>query len=133
MAFEDLSAEELQARLAQMENERVLLEGALEQHHQARKGDLVVEVRNLILGAGYAIEEILPLVPGKASRRRRAARPAGSEQSDPVYTDPQDPACTYVRGRVPGWMKARMVEQGYDPNDKASREAFKTHYLVQSN
>ena len=26
MAFEDLSAEELQARLAQMENERVLLE-----------------------------------------------------------------------------------------------------------
>ena len=27
----------------------------------------------------------------------------------------------------------RMVEQGYDPSEKASREAFKAHYLVQSN
>ena len=133
MAFEDLSAEELQAQLAQMEHERALLEGALEQQHQARKGDLVVEVRNLIFGAGYAIEEILPLVAPKARGRRRASSPAGGERSYPVYTDPQDPASTYVRGPVPGWMKTRMVEQGYDPSEKASREAFKAQYLVRSN
>lgn len=133
MGFEDLSAEELRARLAQMEQERVLLDGVLEQRHQARKGDLVAEARNLILGAGYAIEEILPLVAPKARGRRRAARPASSEESSAVYTDPQDPASTYVRGRVPGWMKARMLEQGYDSSEKASREAFKAHYLVQSN
>jgi DNA-binding protein H-NS len=30
---------------------------------------------------------------------------------------------------LPGWMKAKMQEQGYDPNSKTDRVAFKTNVL----
>ena len=57
-------------------------------------------------------------------------RPAAADPSFPGYVDPENPERVYVRGVLPGWMKALMTEKGYDPKDKASREAFKANVLV---
>ena len=129
MAFEDLSTEDLRNKLAQAEHELAALGRALEERHEAHKGDIALEVRNLILAAGYDLDEILPLVAVKARRRARATAVA-SNPSFATYVDPENPERVYVRGVLPGWMKALMTEKGYDPKDKASREAFKANVLV---
>ena len=138
MAFEDLSAEQLRDKLAETENELAAIARALEERHEAQKGEVVQQVRTLILDAGYDLEEILPLVAQKKARRpRRSAAtaavetaPAAAAPSFPTYVDPENPANAYVRGVLPGWMKALMTEKGYDPKNKASREAFKANVLV---
>lgn len=129
MAFEDLSAEQLREKLAQTEHELAALARALEERHEAKKGEMALQVRNLILGAGYDLDEILPLVVVKARRRARATAGA-SDSRFATYADPENPERVYVRGVLPGWMKALMTEKGYDPTDKASREAFKANVLV---
>ena len=136
MAFEDLSAEQLRDKLAQTENELAALARALEERHEAQKGEIALQVRTLIIDAGYDLDEILPLVPQKKARRpRRGAAtapvaPTAPDPSFPGYVDPENPERVYVRGVLPGWMKALMTEKGYDPKDKASREAFKANVLV---
>ena len=136
MAFEDLSAEELRDKLAQTENELAAIARALEERHEAQKGEIALQVRTLITDAGYDLDEILPLVPQKKARRpRRGAAtapvaPVAPDPSYPGYVDPENPERVYVRGVLPGWMKALMTEKGYDPKDKASREAFKANVLV---
>jgi DNA-binding protein H-NS len=136
MDFDDLSAEQLRDKLAQTENELAALARALEERHEAQKGEIALQVRTLITDAGYDLDEILPLVPQKKARRpRRGAAtapvaPAAPDPSYPGYVDPENPERVYVRGVLPGWMKALMTEKGYDPKDKASREAFKANVLV---
>ena len=136
MDFDDLSAEQLRDKLAQTENELAALARALEERHEAQKGEIALQVRTLITDAGYDLDEILPLVPQKKARRPRRgaatapAAPAAPDPSYPGYVDPENPERVYVRGVLPGWMKALMTEKGYDPKDKASREAFKANVLV---
>jgi DNA-binding protein H-NS len=136
MAFEDLSAEQLRDKLAQTEHELAALARALEARHEAQKGEIALQVRTLITDAGYDLDEILPLVPQKKARRpRRGAAtapvaPVAPDPSYPGYVDPENPEHVYVRGVLPGWMKALMTEKGYDPKNKASREAFKANVLV---
>ena len=132
MAFETLSTEDLRDKLAQTENELAALGRALEERHETQKGEIALQVRNLILGAGYDLDEILPLLAVKARRRGRA-KAGASESSLPAYADPENPQRVYVRGVLPGWMKALMTEKGYDPKEKASREAFKANVLVRQN
>jgi len=133
MDFDDLSAEQLRDKLAQTENELVALARALAARHEAQKGEIALQVRTLILDAGYDLDEILPLVRQKKARRPRrgaATAPAAPDPSYPGYVDPENPEHVYVRGVLPGWMKALMTEKGYDPKNKASREAFKANVLV---
>ncbi len=136
MDFDDLSAEQLRDKLAQTENELAALARALEERHEAQKGEIALQVRTLITDAGYDLDEILPLVPQKKARRpRRGAAtapvaPVAPDPSYPGYVDPENPERVYVRGVLPGWMKALMTEKGYDPKNKASREAFKANVLV---
>ena len=133
MAFEDLSAEQLRDKLAETEHELAAIACALEERHEAQKGEVAQQVRTLILDAGYDLDEILPLVPKKKAgrpRRRAAPAPEAVAPSFPTYVDPENPANAYARGVLPGWMKALMIEKGYDPKDKASREAFKANVLV---
>jgi DNA-binding protein H-NS len=129
MAFEELSAEELRNKIAQTEQDLAALGRALQERHEAQKGEIALQVRTLITDAGYDLDEILPLVAVKARRRARATAVAATPNF-PTYVDPENPANAYVRGVLPGWMKALMTEKGYDPKDKASREAFKANVLV---
>ena len=129
MEFSNMSVEEIRQQLAQIEQNRADLEVALERRRQEAKAQVAQQVRDLIIDNGYDLNEILPLV---AVRKRRglAAKKAVANTQYTRYADPQNPELVYVRGVLPGWMKQRMQEQGYDPSSRPDREAFKANYLT---
>ena len=60
---------------------------------------------------------------GKGAGRRRG-------NGQPHVVDPDDPANTYRKGPLPAWLREKVVAAGYDPADKAHREAFKSDFLT---
>jgi DNA-binding protein H-NS len=123
--LENLSLEEIQEQLNQIDQNRADLEKALEDRQQQAKYDLAQEIKELIAERGYDPSEIVPLL---GARKRRAAAKRGGRQYT-RYVDPENSENVYSRGVIPGWMKQKMEDQGYDPSSKDDREAFKANYL----
>ncbi len=126
MDYKSLSVDELQAELQQIEQNKANLEKALYQRWHEAKAELAQEIREMITGRGYDMDEILDLVTPK---RRRASASKKGNRSYTRYVDPENPDNVYVRGVLPKWMKEKMAAQGYDPSVKDDREAFKASYL----
>jgi DNA-binding protein H-NS len=126
--YQNLSVEELQSQLHQIEQSRVDLEKALYQRWHEAKSELAQEIREMIEQRGYDVDEIAALI---VPRRRRAvaAKKSGGNRSYTRYVDPENPNNVYIRGVLPRWMKEKMAAQGYDPSAKPDREAFKSNYL----
>lgn len=130
MEYTNLSVEEIQQQLEEIEQNKTELQRALAVRRQEAKHEVAQQVRDLILNNGYDLDEIIPLIQ---TRRRRSAAvaktPSSGGRDYTRYVDPENPNNIYVRGVLPGWMKQKMQEQGYDPSVKADREAFKSNYL----
>jgi DNA-binding protein H-NS len=129
MEYTNLSVDEIRQKLAQIEQNKVDLEAALERRRQEAKVEVAQQVRALILDNEYDVNEILSLAAVR-KRRGQTAKKTVTEHQYTRYADPQNPNNVYVRGVIPGWMKQRMQEQGYDPGSKQDREAFKANYLT---
>ena len=130
MEYTNLSLEEIQQQLDEIEQSKAELQRALSTRRDQERHSVAQEVRDLILGRGYDLEEIIPLVTTRRRRVRGASpRPVSGSRDYKRYVDPENPDNIYVRGVLPGWMKQKMQEQGYDPGVKADREAFKANYL----
>jgi DNA-binding protein H-NS len=132
--YANLSVEQIQQQLDEIEHSKAELQRALAVRRQEAKHEVAQHVRDLIINNGYDLEEIVPLIQSRQSRRRRAAAavaksPASAGREYTRYADPENPDNVYIRGVLPGWMKQKMQEQGYDPSVKADREAFKANYL----
>lgn len=123
--YEQLSLEEIEERLYNIDSDRAALEAALEQKRQQSKVDLAQEIKGLILSKGYEVAEIVDLLTAK----RRGAGRVRSSRSYTRYVDPENPDNVYVRGVLPQWMKDQMAARGLNPKEKADREAFKAQYL----
>jgi DNA-binding protein H-NS len=124
--FQQLSVDQIREKLHEVEQSKADLEKALHQRWQEQKSELAQQIRDMIEAQGYDAEEIMGMI---LPRRRRAAAGKKGGRSYVRYVDPQNPENVYVRGVLPGWMKQKMVEQGYDPSIKDDREAFKANYL----
>jgi DNA-binding protein H-NS len=128
--YNNLSLEEIQQQLDDIEQSKSELQRALSARREQERHGVAQEVRDLILDRGYDLEEIIPLVITRRRRARGASpRPASGSRDYKRYVDPENAENIYVRGVLPGWMKQKMQEQGYDPGVKADREAFKANYL----
>jgi DNA-binding protein H-NS len=128
--YANLSVDEIQQQLAEIKSSEAELTRALEIRRQEAKSEIAQQIKELITKYGYDLDEILPLVEAKRRRAGGAARrssPGGRQYTR--FVDPQNSDNVYVRGVLPGWMKQKMQEQGYDPSSKADREAFKSNYL----
>jgi DNA-binding protein H-NS len=128
VAVENLSVDEIERQLAQLTQQRRELENALEQRRHQGKYELAEQIKMMIAERGYAPADITSLLGGR-KRRGGAAAKAGVGRQYTAYRDPDDPSHVYVRGVLPGWMKAKMQEHGYDPSSKTDREAFKANVL----
>ena len=126
MEYQQLSVDQIRERLQEVEQSRADLEKALNQRWHEAKSDLAQQIREMIDAQGYDPEEIMGMV---VPRRRRGGGGKKGGRSYVRYVDPQNPDNVYVRGVLPGWMKTKMAEQGYDSSVKADREAFKANYL----
>lgn len=138
MTVETMSLEELQQHLAELEQQRAIVFHELEQRKQQGKYDVAQQVRDLIIGQGYSLEEILPLVTAKrrrsSTRRQQVSVPEATPQAPAApqgvyYVDPDNPANTYVKGALPAWLKEKIVAQGLDPKSKEDRIRFKAEFL----
>ncbi len=127
MDFKNLSVDELQSQLQQIEQNKADLEKALYQRWHEAKSELAQELRDMIEGRGYEIDEILELVAPK--RRRGAGTGKKGNRNYTRYVDPENPENVYVRGVLPKWMKEKMTAQGYDPSVREDRESFKANHL----
>lgn len=130
MEYANLSVEEIQRQLAEAESKKTELRRLLEVRREEGKDDVVQQIRDLIENNGYDYDEIIPLVVPK--RRRAGAvvvRKLVGDRQYKRYVDPDNPENIYVRGVLPGWMKQKMQDQGYDPSSKEDREAFKANSL----
>ncbi|WP_295391644.1 H-NS histone family protein [uncultured Thiodictyon sp.] len=130
MEYANLSLDEIRQHLETIEQNKSELQRALSTRRQEAKQGVVQQIRDLITQNGYEVDEIVPLIQ---ARRRRG--PAAAPRATPSgrdytrYVDPENAQNIYVRGVLPGWMKQKMQEQGYDASKKADREAFKANYL----
>lgn len=138
MHLDNMSLEELQQHLADLEQQQAIALIELEQRKQQGKYDLAQQIKDMITAQGYSLEDILPLVTAKrqrsASRRQQVSAPEATPQAPAApqgayYVDPDNPAITYVKGFLPEWMKQRMVTKGLDPQSKEDRNHFKAIYL----
>lgn len=127
--YANLSVVEIQQQLDEIEQSKAELQRALVARRQEAKHSVAQQVRDLIAQGGYELDEIVPLIVPRRRRSTAAPRPAPSGRDYTRYVDPENPANVYVRGVLPGWMKQKMQEQGYDSSVKADREAFKANYL----
>jgi DNA-binding protein H-NS len=127
--FEGLSVEQIQEQLYQVEQSRADLEKALEQRKQQEKYDVAQEVKDLIAQRGYALGEIVPLLTTKKRRAVAAATTKKSGRQYTRYVDPDNADNVYVRGVLPGWMKQKMLDNGFDPGAREDREKFKAEFL----
>lgn len=127
--YENMTVGEIQQQLDEMEASRAELERALVIRRQEARHEVVQQVKELILNSGYELDEIIPLVTVRRRRGAGSGRATSSGRDYTRYVDPENAENIYVRGVLPGWMKGKMQEQGYDPSIKADREAFKANYL----
>ncbi len=129
MEYANLSVDEIQQQLENIEMSKAELRRALEQRRQEAKQEIAEQIREMIVQQGYDLEEIVPLIVQRRRRAAAVARKGGGNRQYTRFVDPQNPENVYVRGVLPGWMKQKMQEQGYDPSSKSDREAFKASYL----
>ena len=127
MGLDNLSVDEIQQQLDELAQSQADLEAALEQRQQQAKYDLAQEIKDLVQDRGYDLSEIAALL-GTRRRRSGGGKKAGSRQYT-KYVDPDNAENVYVRGVIPGWMKQKMTDQGYDPSSKQDRETFKANSL----
>jgi DNA-binding protein H-NS len=122
----ELSTKEIQEQLAQIEADKKALEAALKNQRAAELSGFAKEIKEHITERGYTVDEVFSVL-SKGRRKSAAGRRSGNY---PHYVDPDNPANTYSRGPVPGWLKEKMIASGYDPADRAQREEFKTSHLM---
>jgi len=127
VGIDTLSVGEIQQQLQELDQSRADLEQALAQRRKQTKSELVQEVRDLIQERGFEVDEIAPFINPR--RKRSISTKTGSQRKYTTYVDPDNSKNTYVRGVIPGWMKQKMQEQGYDPGSKEDRDTFKTNHL----
>lgn len=134
MELENLSYEEIQRLVADLEQERLSALAALEQRKEQAKYELAQTIKDMIAEQGYALNDIVPLL-GVRKRRGPARsvtaprRSSTDNRQRTLYIDPDNAENVYSRGATPGWMKQKMQDQGYDPASKGDRDAFKANYL----
>ena len=122
---QDLSINQIQDKLAQIEIDKKELDSALQRRRSSERADFANEIRDKITERGYSVDEVFALLNKgrrKASSTRRSAEYAR-------YVDPDNPEHSYSRGPLPSWLQEKMTATGYDPADKAQREEFKSTHL----
>ena len=120
----DLTLEQLQQRLSELETEWNEIEAAIAEKLEDDKQQLAEEIAQQIKDAGHELAEIISLISPRRRRGKAAVTPSYT-----TYVDPDNPDNTYVRGALPGWLKDKMRAAGFDPGEKEDRETFKAQHL----
>ncbi len=123
--FSELSVDEIQQRLTNIDTDRAALERELDRKRQQVKKDLAQEIKAMIEERGYDVGEIVELI----SARKRSGTGTGRGRGNRSYVSYVDQNNVYTRGVLPRWMKDQMAEKGLDSSNKEDRDTFKEQHL----
>lgn len=129
MEYEELSVDEIERHLEEIQQNQAELQRVLKARREEGKQQVAQEVQALVQDRGYKMKEILPLLKSRGRRSVQNVTKMPKRTSKIQYVDPDNPKNIYSRGVIPGWMKNKMVELGYDPSVKDQRDAFKAKCL----
>lgn len=136
MEYTNLSVDEIRRQLEEAESKQAELNRLLAVRRHEGRDEVIRQIREIIENHGYEYDEIVPLLTPKRGRGRARGFVVASQKSGASsarqytrYVDPDNASNIYVRGVLPGWMKQKMQEQGYDPTSKDDRETFKSNSL----
>jgi DNA-binding protein H-NS len=97
---------------------------------------LIVDgIKSYISDNGFTLDEVLPLLTPNVKRQRSKSTKAKTTRNEgprPVFTSKLDAANVYVRGVLPAWLRKEMVDAGFNPDDKASRDKYKAEHMISS-
>lgn len=120
---------EITSTIEELDAQRAQLEAALADAKVAAREHVVQTVRDMIAEAGFAADEILPLVEPQPKTAK--ARTNGDGRAFPTYALKSDQTVTYRRGVLPAKLKDAMLDAGFDPSMGDDRAKFKAAYMVQ--
>lgn len=125
-----MSIIDLKAQLEEIEARKAALHAAIEQHKAEAKTGLIASIKDHIHQHGYTLEEIVSeLSPAPAKRAPRVAPGRSEKPAYPTYRLKSDARRTYVRGRIPDWLRDAISAAGMDPAKPDDRERFKVEYM----
>ena len=105
--------------IAELQARREKLDAEIEAVKAKKLAALVETLRKTIADAGYKVGDVAPLLAPRKVIRKSAV----------VFQLKGDPSKTYSKGPMPAWMKEAIAGKGMDPQDKASREIFRTLHM----
>ncbi len=126
--FSELSVDEIQQRLTNIDTDRAALERELDRKRQQVKKDLAQEIKAMIEERGYDVGDIVELISARKRSGTGTGRGRGN-RSYVSYVDPNNENNVYTRGVLPRWMKDQMAEKGLDSSNKEDRDTFKEQHL----
>lgn len=116
---------ELIAQLEEVERQKRELEASLAAAKEQGRAKIVEEIRGMVSASGFDLYEILDLISPAPQAKKRGNRGNGAYRG---WVSNDDPALTYVRGRMPGWIMSKMTDLGMTPKSKEDRRRFlETH------
>ena len=127
MDYSTVATDELKAQLQRIEEHRAELEAAIKQKKAAGLSDAAQQVAMQVQESGYTLDEIMSELgyTKPSAKAKRTRKPAEYTQ----LFNPENETQVYTRGPFPGWLKAKMVENGLDPKNKEHRQSFKSDFL----
>ncbi|KOR32376.1 hypothetical protein TI05_07630 [Achromatium sp. WMS3] len=134
-ALENLTLDDIQERLRNVNQDRAALQRALEHKRQQTKKQVAQEVKNLIISKGHDVMDIMNFLANNNSKNRNTNNDKNkvAESLAPCiqYVDPENSENIYIRGVCPDWMREQMFSHGLDPKNRRDRQLFKKQYLKQ--
>jgi DNA-binding protein H-NS len=97
---------------------------------QVRTG-LIDSVRAHIAQYGFEVEDIASALLPKSRAKRASAQKGGTRTTKPatVYRD-NATGNTYSKGRIPDWLRAGMLTQQLNPDEKGSLKEYKEKFMT---
>jgi len=110
--YENLSLEELHAKLEETAEAQAAIEQLVAQRKEQAKGELAQEIRDLIAERGYAVEDIAELLQ-KGRRRKKADAQAKGAGRYACYVVPERKPRSFLKIRRPHCTDAvRFIHYG---------------------
>jgi DNA-binding protein H-NS len=109
------AAQDIAAELAALQAKKVALEEDIEVKLIQRRADFIQGLRDEINASGYNPREIIMELGGRKKK--------------PPFRLKDDHSKTHGQGKLPKWLKSRMVAAGLDPDKAADRAAFKAQSM----
>lgn len=128
--YDTMTPEELAAQIAAAKSRLEAMQNAMAPKREELTAQLIEQLRSAIDASGLDAAVIAAAIaPPAKEEKKRARKPREERKPAAVYALVSDPSKIYSRGKMPAWLTEAMTGNGYDPDDRASRDKFRVDHM----